>query len=86
MECCGEMKIALEFYAAAQDNLSLVRAYWLLGMEKKATDVCNDTGDKAACYHLARQFEASNNIDQAIHYFSRAKAYNSAIRLCKVLP
>lgn len=83
MECCGEMKIALEFYAAAQDNLSLVRAYWLLGMEKKATEVCNDTGDKAACYHLARQFEAANNIDQAIHYFSRAKAYNSAIRLCK---
>ena len=43
--------------------------------------VCHD---RAACYHLARQYENSDNIKEAIHFFSRAQAYGNAIRLCKV--
>ena len=39
---------------------------------------------RAACYHLARQYENSDNIKEAIHFFSRAQAYGNAIRLCKV--
>ena len=50
----------------------------------QAAKVCNDTGDKAACYYLARQYENQDQIKEAIHFFTRAQAFGSAIRLCKV--
>ena len=50
----------------------------------QAAKVCNDTGDKAACYYLARQYENQDQIKEAIHFFTRAQAFGGAIRLCKV--
>jgi len=50
----------------------------------QASKVCNETGDRAACYHVARQFENLEQFEQAIHFFSRAQAYGNAIRLCRV--
>ena len=50
----------------------------------QASEICNDTGDRAACYHLARQLENQDHIKEAIHFFQRAEAYGNAIRLCKV--
>ena len=50
----------------------------------QAAAVCNDTDDRAACYHVARQYENMGQFEQAISYFSRAQAYGNAVRLCKV--
>ncbi|XP_064637216.1 intraflagellar transport protein 140 homolog [Lineus longissimus] len=83
MESTGEMETALQFYEAAQDYLSLVRVYCYCGNLEKAAEICNDTGDAAGCYHLARQYENQDRIKEAIHFFTRAQAYGNAIRLCK---
>ena len=45
--------------------------------------MANETGDYAACYHMARHHESGGNIKQAIHFFTRAQAYNNVIRICK---
>ncbi|XP_074648558.1 intraflagellar transport protein 140 homolog [Tubulanus polymorphus] len=83
MESTGEMETALQFYEAAQDYLSLVRVYCYCGNLEKAAEICNDTGDAAASYHLARQYENQDRIKESIHFFTRAQAYGNAIRLCK---
>eukprot|EP00057_Strongylocentrotus_purpuratus_P021032 XP_011675506.1 PREDICTED: intraflagellar transport protein 140 homolog [Strongylocentrotus purpuratus] len=83
MESTGEMETALQFYEAAQDYLSLVRVYCYCGNLDKAAEIANETGDRAACYHLARQHENQDNIKESIHFFTRAQAYSQAIRLCK---
>ncbi|XP_052768007.1 intraflagellar transport protein 140 homolog [Mya arenaria] len=83
MESLGEMDTALQFYEMAQDYLSLVRVYCYCGNMDKASEICNETGDRAGCYHLARQLENQDHIKEAIHFFQRAEAYGNAIRLCK---
>ena len=52
------MNMALQFYEAASDFLSLVRIYCYCDNMTKAAEIANDTGDLAASYHLARQFES----------------------------
>lgn len=84
MEAEGRLEDAKCYYIRAKDYLSLVRVLCCLGKETEAEALCNETGDPAACYHLARQMEACGNVDQAIRLFTRAKAYSSAVRLCKV--
>ncbi|XP_071106694.1 intraflagellar transport protein 140 homolog [Haliotis cracherodii] len=83
MESNAEMDVALQFYEEAQDFFSLVRVYCFCGQIDKAAEVCNETGDKAACYYLARQYENQDQIKEAIHFFTRSQAFGSAIRLCK---
>ena len=75
---------ALKYYELAQDYLSLVRVYCYLETIYRAAEICNDTGDKAACYHLARHYDSNGDIKNAIHCFSRAQSYSNAIRLAKV--
>lgn len=84
MESTGEMETALQYYENAQDYLSLVRVYCYCGNMEKAAEICNETGDRAACYHLGRQYENQDQIKEAIHFFQRAQAFGNAIRLCKV--
>jgi hypothetical protein len=50
----------------------------------QASEIANDTGNRAASYHLARQYEGHQEVKQAVHFYTRAQAYNNAIRLCKV--
>ncbi|XP_019615052.1 PREDICTED: intraflagellar transport protein 140 homolog [Branchiostoma belcheri] len=83
MESTGEMEAGLQFYEAAGDYLSLVRVYCYCGNMDKAAEIANETGDRAACYHLGRQSETQDRIKDAIHFFTRAGAYGSAIKLCK---
>jgi intraflagellar transport protein 140 len=78
------MEAALSFYEKAADTLSLVRVQCYCEKYDVAAKIASDTGDKAACYHLARQLENTDNLTQAIHFFSKAQAYGNAIRLCKV--
>uniref|UniRef100_A0A0X3PF54 Intraflagellar transport protein 140 homolog n=1 Tax=Schistocephalus solidus TaxID=70667 RepID=A0A0X3PF54_SCHSO len=83
LEAEGLLEEAEVYYSLANDYLSLVRVFCCLGREDSALALCNETGDRAACYHLARQLESKHNIDHAVHLFTRARAYSSAVRLCK---
>jgi intraflagellar transport protein 140 len=83
LESAGEMELALQYYELAEDYLSLVRVHCYCENLEKAAEIANSSGDKAACYHLARQYENMDNISNAIHFFSKASAYSNAIRICK---
>ncbi|XP_041671340.1 intraflagellar transport protein 140 homolog [Cheilinus undulatus] len=83
LESQSDMDSALRFYECAQDYLSLVRVHCYMGNIQKASEIANDTGDRAASYHLARNYEGHDDIQQAVHFYTRAQAYNNAIRLCK---
>ncbi|XP_043945229.1 intraflagellar transport protein 140 homolog [Protopterus annectens] len=83
LESQSSMESALKYYDLAQDYLSLVRVHCYLGNIQKASEIANETGNRAASYHLARQYESQDEIQQAVHFYTRAQAYNNAIRLCK---
>ncbi|XP_043957554.1 intraflagellar transport protein 140 homolog [Gambusia affinis] len=83
LESQSNMERALLFYERAQDYLSLVRVHCYLGNIPEASQIANNTGDRAASYHLARHYEGHDDIKQAVHFYTRAQAYNNAIRLCK---
>ena len=81
----GNIDSAIDCYKQASDNLSLCRVYCINENVKAAIELCNDTSDSTACYHLARHFERKKNIKEAINYYQRAGAISNAIRLCKVI-
>ncbi|KAJ7984508.1 hypothetical protein DPEC_G00355540 [Dallia pectoralis] len=83
LESQSDMESALRYYEYAQDFLSLVRVHCYLGNIQKASEIANTTGNRAASYHLARQYEGQEEISQSVHFYTRAQAYNNAIRLCK---
>ncbi|XP_061911877.1 intraflagellar transport protein 140 homolog [Entelurus aequoreus] len=83
LESQSEMDSALDLYKSAQDYFSMVRVHCYMGNVQKASDIAIDTGDRAASYHLARHYEGHDDIKQAVHFYTRAQAYNNAIRLCK---
>ncbi|NWU94483.1 IF140 protein, partial [Upupa epops] len=83
LESQSDMESALKYYALAQDYFSLVRIHCFQGNIQKAAEIANETGNWAASYHLARQYESQGEIAQAVHFYSRAQAFNNAIRLCK---
>ena len=84
MESIGDMDQAVQYYEEAKDYFSLVRVLCFKENLPQASEIASATGDRAACYHLARQYEAMAQINEAIHFFSRAQAYGNAIRICKV--
>ena len=83
LESTGEMEAALHYYEVAEDYLSLVRVYCYCENLEKAAEIANSSGNRAACYHLARQYENMDEISSAITFFSKAQAYSNAIRICK---
>ncbi|NXK49040.1 IF140 protein, partial [Chauna torquata] len=83
LESQSDMESALKYYALAQDYFSLVRVHCFQGNIQKAAEIANETGNWAASYHLARQYESQDEIKQAVHFYTRAQAFNNAIRLCK---
>ncbi|KAF4087733.1 hypothetical protein AMELA_G00073850 [Ameiurus melas] len=83
LESQSEMESALRYYDYAQDYLSQVRVHCYLGNIQKASEIANETGNRAASYHVARQYESQDQISQSVHFYTRAQAYNNAIRLCK---
>lgn len=84
LEAQGRLNEAKLYYTNSNDYLSLVRVLCCLNNEDEAGTVCNESDNQAACYHLARHLEQKGDKDQAIKWFTKAKAYSSAIRLCKV--
>jgi len=82
-ESKGQYDQALKLYMRAQDYLAQVRVLCFLDQYERAMDVCHETNDPAALYHLARQLEAQGNTRGAIELYSQAGGSNHAIRLAR---
>lgn len=80
-ESSGNYEQAIEYYTAANDTLSTVRVYCYRGEEAEAAEICRQTNDLAASFHLARQLEATGQTAAAIDFYVASKKYNHAIRL-----
>lgn len=74
---------AIEHYERAKDHLSIVRVLCFKKNFQAAAKVVQSSSSRAAAYHLARQFEANEDIQNAIHFFAKGGCYNHALRLAK---
>lgn len=54
-----------------------------MGELSRADLVARQSGDKSACYHLARHYENIGKIPEAIQFYTRAQTYGNAVRICK---
>ncbi|KAK1948293.1 Intraflagellar transport protein 140 [Phytophthora citrophthora] len=82
-ESQGQFDSAVESYQRAKDYLSIVRVLCFKKDFQAAAKVAQTSGNRAAAYHLARQFEGHGEISNAIHFFASGGCYNHAIRLAK---
>ena len=55
----------------------------MIGDTQSALNIALETNDHNACFHLARHYEQSQNIREAIVYYSKAQRLHHAIRLAK---
>ncbi|EGI69578.1 PREDICTED: intraflagellar transport protein 140 homolog [Acromyrmex echinatior] len=82
-ESTGDMETALHLYEQAKDTLSMTRLLCYFDRENEVCELVTRTNHSAAAYHLAAHYESKNNVVQAIHFYTIARAYTNAIRLCK---
>lgn len=82
-ESTNDMETALKLYEQAKDTLSMTRLLCFFNRENDACDIVTRTKHAASAYHLAAHYESRNNISQAVHFYTMAKAYTNAIRVCK---
>ena len=47
----------------------------------KAIEICEETGDPAACFYVAKQFESRGQISEAIQLYAKAQQISVAIKL-----
>eukprot|EP00727_Mastigamoeba_balamuthi_P001236 m51a1_g11109 putative intraflagellar transport protein 140 homolog (1388) ;mRNA; f:71491-76947 len=83
-ESVGDFDKALSYYEQAKDYFSLVRIYCFQNRREDAKKVVEQTGDKAAAYHLARQYEDEGNEDstrEALRLYGKAGSLNHALRV-----
>eukprot|EP00049_Salpingoeca_infusionum_P004465 m.79743 g.79743 ORF g.79743 m.79743 type:complete len:1348 (+) comp12578_c0_seq1:46-4089(+) len=83
LESNSELERAKEYYAAAGDTLNLVRVFCFFEQVDEARALVDETKDRAAAFHLAKFFENTNSVEDAIEYYSLAESFNNAIRLAK---
>lgn len=79
------MEGALRLYETVKDTLAITRLLCYLGREEEVCELVTKTNHAASAYHLAAHYESMNISTQAVHFYTMAKAYNNAIRLCKVI-
>jgi len=83
LESKGNLDGAATEYRKAEDVLSLCRIHCYKQETQKARQLCEETGDAAASYHLARHLEGLGEIKEAMHFFSIAGRVNHALRLAQ---
>ncbi|KNC28438.1 hypothetical protein FF38_06009 [Lucilia cuprina] len=83
VESSGDMDAALTIYQKAEDWYSQVKILCYLGKISKADAIARQSGDRAACYHLARHYENVGKFQDAIMFYTRAQTFSNAIRICK---
>ena len=62
LESMGEWEQAMQFYETAKDHFSLVRLLCFNGNLDRAAEVVEESGSKAAAYHLARRLSMENKV------------------------
>lgn len=82
-ESVGDLERALDAYQAAGDHLSLVRVYCSRGAFDDAARLVEESGDPAAAFHLARTYEARDDVREAVTFFGLAGRYGHAARLAR---
>lgn len=60
-----------------------MRILCFLGDITRADSIARESNDKSACYHLARHYENTGKIQEAIQFYTRAQTYSNAVRICK---
>ncbi|XP_011298550.1 intraflagellar transport protein 140 homolog [Fopius arisanus] len=83
VESTGDMEAALRLYETAKDTLAVTRLLCYLGREEEACELVMKTNNAASAYHLAAHYESLNVLSQAVHFYTTARAYTNAIRICK---
>ena len=83
LEAQGMLHDSLNFYREAQDFGSVVRLLCMVQDVSSALKIALETSDPQACFHLARHYEHSGNIRDAIVYYSKSQRLHHAIRLAK---
>lgn len=83
IESTGDMENAFKIYQKADDHFSQVRILCFLGQLTRADSIARNSGDKSACYHLARHYENIGKFQDAIQFYSRAQTYSNAVRICR---
>ena len=58
----GELEQAMQFYETANDYYSLVRILCFNGQIARAIEVAEESGCKAAAYHLARRLSMESGV------------------------
>lgn len=86
VESTGDMDAAFACYQRAGDWFAQVRILCFTGQLTRADSVACLSGDRAACYHLARHYEnhAQRPLD-AIKMYRRAQTVSNVVRLCREL-
>ncbi len=62
LESMGEWEQAMQFYETAKDFYSLVRILCFNGQLTRAAEIVEESGCKAAAYHLARRLSVENEV------------------------
>lgn len=70
IESTGDIESAFKIYQKAEDYFSQVRILCFLGQLSKADSVARGSGDKSACYHLARHYENIGKFQDAIQFYT----------------
>ncbi|KHJ40698.1 tetratricopeptide repeat protein [Trichuris suis] len=86
LEKSGETNNAVEWYekaGVAHSEIPRLLLPYLSRTFQKAVRVAKESGNRAACYQLAKYYEAKGDYNEAVHFFSLSEAYKSAIRICK---
>ncbi|XP_055541505.1 intraflagellar transport protein 140 homolog [Wyeomyia smithii] len=83
IESSGDMEGAFKVYQKSDDCFSQVRILCFIGQVGKADEIARNSGDRAACYHLARYYENCGKFTEAIQFYTRAQTYGNAVRICK---
>eukprot|EP00051_Salpingoeca_urceolata_P027733 m.483017 g.483017 ORF g.483017 m.483017 type:complete len:1380 (-) comp22745_c0_seq1:34-4173(-) len=85
-ESKGDVDAALQQYQAADDVLAQVQLHCysddVVGFEK-AKSLVDSSNNRAAAYHLARQYENDGDFENAVKYFSQSECFRNAIRIAK---
>lgn len=82
-ESNARFREALQYYERAGDHLAIVRVLCFHKKFDRAAEVVEASNDSGAAYHLAKQYEAKEDIAKAIAYYQRAGRFNHAIRLAR---
>jgi intraflagellar transport protein 140 len=80
IESTGDMETAFKIYQKADDFFSQVRILCFLGQLSRADSVARHSGDKSACYHLARHYENIGKYQDAIQFYTRAQTFGKFIK------